>query len=190
MHGSVNRALQCFLCDVHGGDVWDDVADLAELDEREFELLRIYDDALTTRVLDAAVRRLNLPRPDLLEQVGAYLVSHPSRYRLKHLLRFGSETFEDFLCRIEDLPGRAQLVLPDLGVPAMRVRRAGHTRLILHFLKDPDGFTHLARGALLAVAAEYGRSVDIRRRPLRGGGAVLRLTADAAASPVYAGDAA
>ncbi|MEL7092006.1 MAG: heme NO-binding domain-containing protein, partial [Pseudomonadota bacterium] len=66
MHGLINRAIQCFVTDTYGAEIWNAVARDADLDFVEFEAMLLYDDALTPRVLDAAADLLQRPRAEMM----------------------------------------------------------------------------------------------------------------------------
>ncbi|GGH55716.1 heme NO-binding protein [Frigidibacter albus] len=159
MHGLVNRSLQCFLRDTYGPDLWDAVARRAGIGPDGFEAMQIYDDALTEAVLAAAAQQLVKPPEALLEDLGTYLVSLEP---LRRLLRFGGVGYADFLQSLDDLQGRAQLALPDLGLPALRLVAEPGGRFVLHLGGGLAGAA-MARlappvlaGVLRAMADDYG----------------------------------
>lgn len=125
MHGLVNKAIEAFLGDTYGAERWQEIllaAGLAETVGTDgFDSLGAYPDAVTERLLAAAVTTLGRSRETLLEDLGTYLVSHPRTQRLRRLLRFGGATYTQFLRSLGDLPGRARLAMPDLVLPAMRL---------------------------------------------------------------------
>jgi len=159
MHGLVNRSLQCFLRDTYGEGLWDAVARRAGIGPDGFEAMQIYGDALTEAVLAEAAQQLAKPPDTLLEDLGTYLVSLEP---LRRLLRFGGVGYADFLHSLDDLQGRAQLALPDLGLPALRLEAEPGGRFVLH-LGGGDAGDPMARlappvlaGMLRAMADDYG----------------------------------
>jgi len=159
MHGLINRSIQCFVNDNYGAPVWNAVAQEAGVGPDGFEAMLSYDDALTVAVLEAASRHLDKPREALLEDMGTYLVSHGRLEPLRRLLRFGGETFLEFLHSLDDLAGRARLAVPDLDVPELELIEDGpHAfRLICqwHF----PGACPVMMGILRAMADDYGALV-------------------------------
>ncbi|AMY68599.1 heme NO-binding domain-containing protein [Frigidibacter mobilis] len=165
MHGLVNRSLQCFLRDTYGNDLWGAVARRAGIGPDGFEAMQVYDDALTEAVLGGAAQRLSKPPEALLEDLGAYLVSLEP---LRRLLRFGGVGYADFLHSLDDLQGRAQLALPDLGLPALRLVAAPGGQFALHLGSGERETCATARlappvlaGMLRAMADDYGALVLI-----------------------------
>lgn len=167
MHGLVNRAVQCFVTDTHGMDVWAEVASLARLDASGFEAMLSHDPALTRRVLDAVCTVLERPVSELLEDIGTYLVSHPQIGALRRLLRFGGEGYVDFLHSLDDLHERARLAVSDLDLPVLELNDHAPDRFSLECLTGQpyrsdmtyEGFGHVMMGVLRGMADDYGALV-------------------------------
>lgn len=155
MHGLFNRSIQCFLRDTYGLALWQGVTSDAGLGFDNFEPMLQYDVVLTARVIDAAAIRLGRPRETVLEDLGTYLVSHPTLESVRRLLRFGGVTFTDFLNSLEDLPGRCRLALPELAPPTL-VLAEGEDGFVLTCRWSFDGFGHVVMGLLRAMADDYG----------------------------------
>jgi hypothetical protein len=159
MHGLINRSIEGFLRDTYGSELWLDVARDAGLGFDSFEAMLSYDDRLTERVVAVASARLGRPRDALLEDLGTFLVSHPSQERLRRLLRFGGVSFIDFLHSLDDLPGRGRLALPDLELPTLRLRGVSPERFELRCEAGLPGAGHVIVGLLRAMADDYGALV-------------------------------
>ncbi len=175
MHGLVNRALQEFLKETYGPDVWAAVRDQAALPFDEFESMLHYDDALTTLTLDAACNVMHRDAASLLEDLGTWLVSNPAQEPIRRLLRFGGVNFLDFLQSLEELPGRARMALPDLEMPefALRVDRPG--QFLLDVRWGLPGIGSVMLGALRGMADDYGALVLLEPEPPTDGAEVLRI---------------
>ncbi|MCB1366559.1 MAG: heme NO-binding domain-containing protein [Rhodobacteraceae bacterium] len=176
MHGLVNRAIQTFISDVYGDQTWAEICRDAALGFDSFEALLIYDSALTEAVLAAACRRLKRDRAPLLEDMGTYLVAQLRSGAVRRLLRFGGESFEDFLHSLDDLHDRARLALPDLDFPRLVLSQNGPLSFELSFQWDKPGFAALALGILRAMADEYGALVLLDH--VAGEGVHERITID------------
>lgn len=159
MNGLINRAIQCFLRDSWGTQLWADVARAAGVGPRGFEPMLDYPPEVTGHLLAAAAVRLDRGRDDLLEDLGTYLVSHPARAAVRRLLRFGGMDFHDFLHSLEDLPARARLALPDLSLPSLRLHPLGQDAFRLEIGPGMTGAGAVALGLLRAMADDYGALV-------------------------------
>lgn len=152
MHGLMNRAIQCFLRDTYGAEAWSTVAEQAGIAPEGFEAMMVYPEAVTESLLAAASRHLAKPRDALLEDIGMWLVSVE---RLRRLMRFGGVDYHDFIDTLEELPGRAQLAVPDIGLPSLRVVPHAQGRFTL-VCQGPEGFGFVFAGVLRAMADDYG----------------------------------
>lgn len=175
MHGLINKAIQAFLIHTYGDPVWDEIRAAAKLPFHHFEALLHYDRALLDQVLLAAAARLDKPVPTLLEDVGTWLVSGGDHLPIRRLLRFGGDTFEDFLESVEEIPGRARLALADLDMPdlALSLDEDGHCRLQVD--SDTFGFAPIVLGALRALADDYGALVLMNMAPSGDRGSVIEI---------------
>ncbi len=159
MHGLMNRAIECFVRDTYGWRRWCSIARDVGLEDASFEAMLTYDDALTDAVLDAASAQLNKPREDFLEDLGTYLVSHPTTEALRRLLRFGGDSFMEFLNSLDELAGRARLAVSDLDLPELELVEERSGTFLLYCQYPRPGFGHVLTGVLRAMADDYGALV-------------------------------
>jgi len=156
MHGLIVRSLQCFLRDTYGNDTWIDIAVGAKLGIDNFEALLTYDSDTVGALLDAASTHLNKPLDTLLDDLGTYLVSHENSQGLRRLLRFGGDSFVEFLYSLDELRDRARLAVPDLDMPMLELRDHSSTAFTLLVSHPYPGFGKVMVGLLRAMADDYG----------------------------------
>jgi hypothetical protein len=161
MLGIVNRALEFFVRDTYGPDVWADIVAGAELGLESFEAMLSYRDETWDDVLAAAVGQLGKGREAVLEDLGHYLAAHPRNEVVRRLLRFGGCTFDEFLTSLEELPDRVRLVLPELGLPDLTVHPGSGKSFWIRCGPGRSGFCHLLSGMIRAMADDYGALVMI-----------------------------
>ncbi|MBF9035460.1 heme NO-binding protein [Rhodobacterales bacterium HKCCE2091] len=161
MHGLVNKALQGFLVETYGRQVWDTVRRDAALPFEDFEAMLNYEPGLTRAVVAAAASRLGTTPASLLEDVGTWIVTDPARDRVRRLLRFGGADFRDFMMSVEQVPDRARMALPGFDVPRFTMERSGRSRFGLTIEWPGFDIAPLVVGALRAMADDYGALVLI-----------------------------
>ncbi|MDO5614279.1 MAG: heme NO-binding domain-containing protein [Paracoccus sp. (in: a-proteobacteria)] len=153
MHGLINRSIEGFLRHTYGDSFWHDVAGASGIDARGFQTIRNYPDAVSFGLVNQAALRLDKPEAELLEDLGAWLAA---REPLRRLLRFSGRDFADFLFSLEEWPGRAHMVIPDLGMPRIRIepKSGDELRVVM-----PDCFPEwrsVMAGLIRAMADDYG----------------------------------
>lgn len=176
MHGLINRALQTFVCQTYGGACWQRVTEAAELGFTEFEAMLMYEEDQTLGVLDALCADLGRPQAELLEDLGTYLVSNPTVEALRRLLRFGGETYVEFLHSLDDLPDRARLAVDDLHLPSMELREQVAGQFSLSCGPGLPGFGWVMMGVLRTMADDYGALVLLDHEGQRDSAEVICIT--------------
>lgn len=156
MHGLVNRSIQRFVCDSYGRASWLDVIAQAGIEFNDFEAMLTYKEAYTPRLLDAASEVLKLPRADIMEDIGTFLVSHPGFEAVRRLLRFGGVDFVDFLHSLDELPDRARLAVSDLHLPKVELRTHDAHHFTLICAPSIEGYGRVMMGILRVMADDYG----------------------------------
>lgn len=156
MHGLINRAVQAFVVDSYGQGIWDQIVRRSDLGITGFEPMLIYDDHVTPTLIEATCAVLCRPAPDVMEDLGTYLVSHPNTEAVRRLMRFGGVTFTDFLHSLDDLPDRARLAVPNLDLPWIEVRDEADGTYCLYCEDRLPGFGHVLVGILRTMADDYG----------------------------------
>ncbi|MCV6824970.1 MULTISPECIES: heme NO-binding domain-containing protein [Halocynthiibacter] len=163
MHGLFNRSIQCFVYDIYGVQVWERVIQRAGLKVSNFETMLLYPDETVFSLLGALSKSTGRPVDDLCEDLGTYLVSHPSVAALRRLLRFGGETFTEFLHSLDDLHGRAKLAVETLELPQLELDELNAREFRLGCYHPDERFSRgcsfVLVGMLRAMADDYGALV-------------------------------
>ena len=163
MHGLVNRSIENFIRHRHSAGLWHDICDGADFDTHTMEPMIVHSLKSTEDILSQATDLLDMSRDQILEDIGTFLVADPSNSTVRRLLRYGGETFRDFLFSLAELPERARLAIDDLDLPNLRIEPVGHSSFRVSISKSWSGFPALAVGALRAMADDYGALVFITR---------------------------
>jgi hypothetical protein len=159
MHGLLHRALQYFVREAHGPVQWEIIAREVGLENGGFEAFLDYDPQKTELLFDIAADQLGIPPIMLMEDLGTFMISHPGLESLRRLMRFGGDSFLEFVYSLEDLPGRARLAVPDLDVPELELEEDAAEGFVLHCRGGWPGLTYVLQGVLRAMADDYGALV-------------------------------
>lgn len=175
MHGLINKALQCFVVDLHGLARWNAIAHKVGLEGANFEVMWHYDDHITRDVISAISKELELPKRAVLEDVGTYLVSHRNVQAVRRLLRFSGVTYVEFLHSLDDLHARAHLALSDLDFPHLELTEFDDGDYVLRCHHPFFGFSFVMMGVLRTMADDYGALVLLEHRQDENGSGLIRV---------------
>lgn len=175
MHGLVNKAIQSFVVQSYGDDCWQRIMRLSGAEFNDFETMLLYEDELTTTILSQLALDLEKEQGDILEDIGTHLVSHPKLEGLRRLLRFGGDTYVEFLHSLNELPDRARLAVADLTLPSIELREHGAGQFTLLCGAGLPGFGHVLCGILRTMADDYGALVMLDHEGRRDGEEVVSI---------------
>lgn len=161
MHGMINRALQGFIIETYGRDVWAEVRTIADLRFEEFEAMLHYDDAMTVNCFTAATQVMHQHEPAVLEDLGTFLITHRPLDPLRRLLRFGGTSFTDFILSLDELADRGRMAMPDIEMPEITVIQDDAYNFRLRAQWKLPGIGPVLLGALRAMADDYGALVTL-----------------------------
>lgn len=151
MHGLINRAIEEFARVTYGDALWTASASAAGADPRGFVIMRHYETSLTGRLMGELSQRLGQTPFDLAEDIGAWVSQIPS---VRRLLRFGGSDFDGFVMALQELHGRALMVVRGLYLPPFTVQTLSDG---WRLRSDCDPmWLHAIAGMLHAMADDYG----------------------------------
>ncbi len=159
MHGLVNTAIQAFVVSTYGEDRWKEIMEGAELGFSEFEAMLIYPDEQSQSMLTTLEKTLERPLPEILEDLGTFLVSNPKVEALRRLLRFSGVNYSEFLQSLDDLSDRARLAVSDLDLPSLELIEMSSGTFELWCHEGIPGYAYVMMGVLRAMADDYGSLV-------------------------------
>lgn len=175
MHGLIFRTLEAFISDAFGRDHWTLAVALADLPVTSFEAMLQYDATYFPKLLAACAQDLDRAPSVILEDLGAYLITHQNHASVRRLMRFGGDTFSELLHSLDDLPGRTRLAVSGLELPQVHVRQPIPQHFTIHCSGTPTGFGHVLVGLLRAMADDYGTLAVLDHCGVRDGAEVIEV---------------
>lgn len=152
MQQLIVRAIEEFLRHTYGEDLWQRTLDHCVDPGRPGREVAPTKAGIE-RLVTSAARELGKSPQEFLEDGGAWLAR---REAFRRLLRFSGRDFRDFILSLEELPGRAHFVIPDLGMPEIVVTIGDDGAIRLTLPSNTWGWTSALGGVLRAMADDYG----------------------------------
>ncbi|MFT3689448.1 heme NO-binding domain-containing protein [Paenirhodobacter sp.] len=167
MYGLVNKSVQYFLSDNYGSAVWRKVAQRAGIGPEGFETMLHYPASVTEDLISAAAEVLGTSPSNVLEDIGAHLVTIEL---VRRLLRFGGTVYGEFLLSLDELRDRGRMALAELDLPAVCLASESGNRYVFEVRAGMSGWGAVTAGVLRAMADDYGALALIEQLPDDGDG--------------------
>lgn len=175
MHGLIFRTLEAYISDAFNSGHWAKAVAQADLPVTSFEAMLQYDAGYFPKLLAGCADVLERPESVILEDLGAYLITHQNHASVRRLMRFGGDTFSELLHSLGDLPDRTRLAVSGLDLPGILVREPIPQSFTIQCADNPIRFGHVMVGLLRAMADDYGTLALLEHRGLRDGAEIIEV---------------
>lgn len=162
MYGMVNQAIQSYIENNYGEDVWQDILTMAHVDHDRFEQLISYDDDISYRLVGAIGKRLDLRTEQVLETFGEFWPVYAMGTSFKELVKFGGDTFLEALDYLDEMHERVKIAMPNLNPPSFEVEKLSVNSYRLHYYSQREGLAPMVTGLLYGLARQYETSIEVR----------------------------
>ncbi|RJE80124.1 heme NO-binding domain-containing protein [Paracoccus sp. JM45] len=149
MNSLINRGIEEFLRTTYGDTL---VQAVAQDTHSHSGMVAPLGAGFGLSALHRAAMRLCKPFTELVEDMGAWMTRIEP---VRRLLRFSGRDFKDFLLRLEELPGRAHLVLPSLQLPRLQIDAVDDS-VWVKMLDPDDHWRFVLVGLIRGMADDYG----------------------------------
>ena len=149
MQTLLDRAVSGFMRETYGADRWQAIVDRMAIGE----IAPGPEGSYFAHAMREAALSIAKPEDDLFEDLGAWLARLEP---IRRLLRFSGSDFRDFVTRLDELPGRAHLVVPELQMPSMSIRQDDRCTVRIALLDAARGWDAIIGGILRGMADDYG----------------------------------
>jgi hypothetical protein len=161
MYGLVNIALRDMLLEQHGAATWQQISAAADMDDDAFLSLASYPDALTYRLVAAAVDVLGSDQASLLRAFGRYWLLNTAQRNYSALLAANGDDFLEFMRNLPDFHTRVQLIFPSLKPPEFTCTQLSERCLSLRYESTREGLTQFVVGILEGLGQRFEKDLVI-----------------------------
>ena len=121
-----------------------------------------YEDDVSKRLLETLSVVLDLAKEDILEDLGTYIVTDEQLGGIRRLLKFGGETYVDFLMSLDDFSARLKIAMPFLQVPTLTLDQRSDDVYSVHYEYTFSGYGSGLLGRLRGKGDDLGGLVNVR----------------------------
>lgn len=159
MYGLINMAIKQLVIDHYGLQGWQAVKAKASVHEEYFELLTVYDDAITYNLVRGASEVTGKSPSEVLHLFGGYWVNYASQAGYEPLLKLFGPNFKDCLANLNRMHEHMGAMMPGLIPPEFEItKEISDTEFELMYKSQRPGLGPMVTGLLEALAKRYGIS--------------------------------
>ena len=157
MYGLINMAIKQLVIDNYGTQGWQAVKAKASVNEEYFELLTVYDDAITYNLVKGASEVTGKSASEILQLFGRYWVNYASQAGYEPLIKLFGPNFKDCLVNLNRMHEHMGAMMPGLIPPEFEItKEISSTEFELMYKSQRAGLGPMVIGLLEALALRYG----------------------------------
>lgn len=161
MYGLINTALRAMICENYDQETWQKVADLANVSEEHFSIMKPYPDEITHRIVNAASEVLSRSGIELMQIFGHYWIGYTKSSGYQEIMEMCGETLPDFLHSLDDLHTRLGVQFPKFNPPSFECNELSEHTLELHYRSSREGLAPMVVGLVQGLGDRFETTVEI-----------------------------
>ncbi|XP_072346716.1 LOW QUALITY PROTEIN: soluble guanylate cyclase 88E-like [Scyliorhinus torazame] len=155
MYGLYLEAVNDYINELYGEDVWRLIEARAEIPHLKFVKHQMYNDNLILRMAKAAGEVLGKTHDELMYAFGVYMVKRIGVYGYEKILKVLGRNVRDFINELDNLHEYFRFSFPKVQPPSFCVEEECETSLTLHYRSTRRGFTQFVKGQLSQVGRQF-----------------------------------
>ncbi|XP_069796341.1 soluble guanylate cyclase 88E-like isoform X2 [Narcine bancroftii] len=155
MYGLYLEAVNDYINESYGEDVWRLIEARAEIPHLKFVKHQMYNDNLILRMAKAAGEVLGKTHDELMYAFGVYMVKRIGNYGYERILKVLGRNVRDFINELDNLHEYFRFSFPKVQPPSFCVEEECERSLTLHYRSTRKGFTQFVKGQLSQVGRQF-----------------------------------
>lgn len=157
MYGLINMAIKQLVLDNFGESGWQKVLDEAKVKQTNFEMLTIYDDEITYKLVGGACAVTGKSAEEILKLFGSYWVKYAAGAGYEPLFKLFGPTFKECMMNLNRMHEHMGAMMPGLIPPQFDLEEElGEKEVILQYSSQRQGLAPMVSGLIEALAQRYG----------------------------------
>jgi hypothetical protein len=159
MYGMINMAIKQLVLDNYGESGWSQVLEKANIRQNQFELLTVYDDLITYKLVEGACEVTGKAAEEILYLFGTYWVQYAAGAGYEPLLKLFGPTLRECLFNLNRMHDHMGAMMPGLIPPEFHIEKEiSPTEYHLIYTSQREGLTPMVGGLLVGLSKRYGIS--------------------------------
>ena len=157
MYGLINMAIKQLVLDNYGEPGWHQVLEKSTIKQSQFELLTVYDDAITYKLVEGACAVTGKPASEILDLFGRYWVKYAAHAGYEPLFKLFGPTFKECLFNLNRMHDHMGAMMPGLVPPEFYIEKEiSPTEYHLIYISQRAGLAPMVGGLMIGLSDRYG----------------------------------
>ena len=166
MYGMIHRAMRNMVHDELGEDAWLALEQTLKIGPMDLLTGKVYDDALTLRIISEAAAQLNLSVDQCLVAFGQYWIRYANEGSLASVMNFTGQDLASFITNLDRLHLAVGAAMPGARLPAFATLQSEPGHLLVEYRSERAGFEPFVMGLLQGLMNRFHTrgQVQVARR--------------------------
>lgn len=162
MYGMIHCAVRDMIIVHRGYEEWEEVEREAEITPADQITLKVYDDAVTMHIINAAAARLGVDVPDCLLMLGRHWIKYSARGTFKSVMEFTGGDIVTFLENLDQMHRAVKRTMPSAQMPSFEVIEEEELAFKVRYRSEREGLGTFVSGLLEGLLDYFHLDGDVK----------------------------
>ena len=172
MYGLVNKAIADMVRSKFGEETWQEIRQMAAVENDTFLSMEGYPDDVTHRLVKAGSQVLGLSPAQIMQAFGEFWVQFTASEGYGELMDMSGDNLPEFLQNLDNLHARVGVSFPQLKPPSFEsYENDNENELILEYRSEREGLAPMVLGLVKGLGDRFDTEVVVTHTQSREQGA-------------------
>lgn len=154
MYGMIHCAVRDMVIGKGGHSEWTALERESEITPAEQITLKVYDDAVTMRIINAAAKQMGVELTEFLAMLGRHWIKYSSQGSFSSVMKFTGDDIITFLANLDQMHRAVARTMPAAQMPSFQIIEKGERDFKVRYRSEREGLEDFVSG-LLEGLLEY-----------------------------------
>jgi len=172
MYGLVNKAIADMVRSQFGEETWQEIRQLAAVENDTFLSMEGYPDDVTHRLVKAGSQVLGLSSSQIMQAFGEFWIQFTTTEGYGELMNMNGDDLPEFLGNLDNLHTRLGVIFPQFKPPSFESYEGeNENELTLEYHSEREGFAPMILGLVKGLGDRFDTDVEIAQTQSKDDGA-------------------
>ena len=162
MYGLVNKAVEQFVIETQGEEVWKQIKTKAGIETEHFSTMHSYDDSITYSLVGTASELLNIDATVILIEFGKFWIKFAKKQGYGHYFTLGGGDLYQFLKNLDRMHSNIEKTYIELTPPSFKCTKLESGQLYLQYFSPRTGLEPFVEGLLYGLGDHFKIQLSVK----------------------------